>query len=385
MAVPQVAKLVALQHNCTRGGQVLEAVLETAVRRGADVVLIQEPKGAKEKDSTCSHPSFSFIRGEEAVPAKCAIAVNRASKCQVTELKNLAAGTANHIQVVEVTPPSGEAIIIANVYDRHAGSENNRPAQQAAWGEIARHQRVIVAGDMNAHSKMWNPSTTRPRNNAFWERLIQEYDLVVWNSEEETRMGAGAKIHSIIDLTLSSPKVALNWSMGPATGSEHELLQWEVLGAASLGDATSTATTGWDIRGWDPKGKEDKEEANAAAAKLAQAQECYRRGEGASVVLADDSTVEEVDMAAATLREAMVGTLEQHARAKRWCSRSKRWWTPELKDLRKALGRARRGWRTKGMSRVQEARRELRRGIRKAKRDCWNRFLQESSGVRLGC
>ena len=87
----------------------------------------------------------------------------------MTELKNLASGTANHIQVVEVTPPSGEAIIIANVYDRHAGSKNNRPAPQSAWGEIARHKRVIVAGDMNAHNKMWNPCTTRPRNNAFWE------------------------------------------------------------------------------------------------------------------------------------------------------------------------------------------------------------------------
>jgi len=32
------------------------------------------------------------------------------------------------------------------------------------------------------------------------------------------------------------------------------------------------------------------------------------------------------------------------------------------------------------MSRVQEARRQLRRAIRKAKRDCWNCFLQESSG-----
>jgi len=128
MAVPQVAKLVALQHNCARGGQVLEAVLETAVRRGADLVLIQEPRGANEKDSTRSHPSFMFIRGEESVPAKCWIAVNRASRCQVTELRNLAAGTANHVQVVEVTPPGGEPIIIANVYDRHAGSENNQPA-----------------------------------------------------------------------------------------------------------------------------------------------------------------------------------------------------------------------------------------------------------------
>jgi len=58
-------------HNCARGGQVLEAVLETAVRMEADVVLIQEPRELKEKDSTYSHPSFTFIRGEEDVPAKC--------------------------------------------------------------------------------------------------------------------------------------------------------------------------------------------------------------------------------------------------------------------------------------------------------------------------
>jgi len=30
-------------------------------------------------------------------------------------------------------------------------------------------------------------------------------------------------------------------------------------------------------------------------------------------------------MAEVTLREAMVGTLNQHARAKQWCSKSKQW------------------------------------------------------------
>jgi len=58
MAGLQAPKLVALQHNCTRGGQVLEAVLETAVQKGADLVLIQEPRRETEKDSTRSHPSF---------------------------------------------------------------------------------------------------------------------------------------------------------------------------------------------------------------------------------------------------------------------------------------------------------------------------------------
>jgi len=169
-------------------------------------------------------------------------------------------------------------------------------------------------------------------------------------------MGAGVNIHSIIDLTLSSPGVELNWSMGPATGSDHELLQWEVLGTASLEDGTSPETTGWDISGWDPRGKEEEEEANAAAAKWAQAQECYHRGASGSTILTDASTVEDVDDAAAALREAMVGTLDQHARKKRWRSWSKRWWNPELQDLRKKLGKARHNWRPQGMSRIQEAR-----------------------------
>jgi len=129
MAIPREnQKLLALQHNCASGGQVLEAVLETAVRMEADLVLIQEPREVKEKDSTRSHPSFAFIRGEEQVPAKCWIVVNRASRCRVTELEELAREWQNHVQVVEVAPPGGEAFTVANLYDQHKGSEANRPA-----------------------------------------------------------------------------------------------------------------------------------------------------------------------------------------------------------------------------------------------------------------
>jgi len=85
----------------------------------------------------------------------------------------------NHAPAVEVVPPGGEVVIIVNVYDRHTSSESVRPAQRAAWGELARHRRVIVAGDMNAHSKVWNRRTTRPRNNVIWENLIEEHGLMV--------------------------------------------------------------------------------------------------------------------------------------------------------------------------------------------------------------
>jgi len=119
------------------------------------------------------------------------------------ELRELTSLCENHVQVVEVALPGGKAIIIANVYDQHDGSEANRPAQRAAWREIARHGRVIVAGDMNAHSKVWNPLTRRNRNHTFWARLISDENLFVWNTEEATRIRPGAEIHSIINLTLS--------------------------------------------------------------------------------------------------------------------------------------------------------------------------------------
>jgi len=103
--------------------------------------------------------------------------------------------------------------------------------------------------------------TTRNRNHIFWEQLIENEGLFVWNTKEATRIGPGAKIHSIIDLTLSSPNVELNWSLlgEKATRSDHELITWEVQGTPDPRADTRTETTGWDISGWDPT-REDEEE-----------------------------------------------------------------------------------------------------------------------------
>jgi len=363
----------------------MEVVLESAVKREVDLVLIQEPRAAKERDRMRSHPSFTFIKGEEGIAAKCWIAVNKASRCRVTELKDLARESGNHVQVVEVTLLGGDAIVIANTYDQHEGSETNRPAQRAAWTEIARHRRVIIAGDMNTHSKVWNPRATRSRNHTFWERLIEEEDLFVWNTDEATRMGPGAENHSIIDLTLSSPNMELNWCLlgEEATESDHELIAWEVLGTPDPRADTSMETTGWDISGWDPARESEEEEKKKAEGRRAKARECYLAGVGRTPILSDESTKEQVTEAAGSLRESMTMTRDEHARKKRWCSRSKPWWCEELKELRKDLGRARRKWRVAGMSWVKAARREFRRPIRKAKRDCWNRFLQEADGNKV--
>jgi hypothetical protein len=80
--------MVVLQHNYAAGGQVVEAVLETAVRMEADLVLIQEPRKVNQKDSTRSHPSVTLIKVAEQDRVKCWIAFNWASTYWVTELKD---------------------------------------------------------------------------------------------------------------------------------------------------------------------------------------------------------------------------------------------------------------------------------------------------------
>ena len=202
------------------------------------------------------------------------------------------------------------------------------PAQRVAWGKIAKADKVVFTGDMNAHSKMWIWKTTRPSNNVSWERLVEDNDLVIWNTQEETKMGEEVERHSFNDPTQASPGAELAWRIcrDQATVSNYKLIRWEVLPPPPpphQGMDMCMATTRWDISGWDPEGKEG-EKREAAVGKSAQAQECFQRGCRDSPTLDSDSAQDEVDRAAAMLREAMVGTVDDHARLKRWCSRSKR-------------------------------------------------------------
>jgi hypothetical protein len=115
------------------------------------------------------------------------------------------------------------------------------------WGAIVATDRLIVAGDMNARSELWNPRRARRSNTGFWEGLIEPNQLVIWNSEEPTRSGPGAGNHSIIVLTLSTANVSLNWSIAGeenATGSDHEVIVCEVLGARGREPQTSKLVTG---------------------------------------------------------------------------------------------------------------------------------------------
>ena len=74
------------------------------------------------------------------------------------------------------------------MYDQKMPGNNRKPAEDDInWARLLRG-KCIVAGDMNAHSKMWNARTgPSPGNARFWESTMEDFECRIWNSEEETR------------------------------------------------------------------------------------------------------------------------------------------------------------------------------------------------------
>lgn len=66
--------------------------------------------------------------------------------------------------------------------------------------------RVLIVGDMNAHSNMWNPHYQRKQNTGSLESLIKRYELIV-NNDTSLATHSSSQTISIIDLGLTNPKL----------------------------------------------------------------------------------------------------------------------------------------------------------------------------------
>jgi hypothetical protein len=191
-----------LQHNCQKDGEVLTALMEMAVKRGAEVVLIQEPPTFQHYN----HPAFQYISSPGRVITARRITwdwtvstEDRFTKECKGDVQVLALGRRNK---------QGRVLRVVNVYDNivhKQGSE--RPARKANWEAIL-EEETIIAGDLNAHSPKWNvEGDERRRNHHFLEELIEHHGLILANDGSITRRpnGEGQNVvPGIIDLTLAT-------------------------------------------------------------------------------------------------------------------------------------------------------------------------------------
>lgn len=148
-----------------------------------------------------------------------------------------------------------------NVYDNRVGqsctwSGGNpcirRTLKDVKWEPIIRG-RFLMAGDVNAHSPVWNPHCRRRQTSAILEDLIEQFGLLINNEPGRATQPLSREV-SVIDLVLSSAQ------LGPLTlweipekhpsFSDHELivLRWKDVEYNSINKSYGRVT-GWDIEG----------------------------------------------------------------------------------------------------------------------------------------
>jgi hypothetical protein len=100
--------------------------------------------------------------------------------------------------------------------------------------------------------------------------------------------------------------------------------------------------------------------------------------EGRPPVDAQSATVEELEEEANWIQDNLHAVLDRHAPGKAVGARSKRWWTADIKQMRRSFAGARRAYKG-GRTSFDEYRRvrnDYHCHIRKAKRLAWERFLE---------
>jgi ribonuclease HI len=383
-----------VQHNCRKNYAITIAALETGLNTGAEVVCLQEPYIHNE----FNHGSFLLFWPEkgEQKNKRVLIAVRR----ELLNQANLEARTDlidhPYFLALDIWELDGGPLRkqvrrtrIINCYDNWIGRgcvwqgdvvQRRRALEDVNW-ESMLQGRAILMGDFNAHSPLWNPQARTRSNAAPLEALIRQHGLQIENDPELPTRPKSSPGISIIDLTLTTREMGAltSWAIHTehSTGSDHELILLEWPDVAEPTPEISTEITGWQIQTL----LEDQDAADKAkAAWEEKAAQRMRLSDSCS----SESVVEEAEWLQSTLTEV----LNQNAKALRVSAFSKRWWNAEIKEKRRQFARARRAWKAGNIT--EESLREARNGfyctIRRAKRECWSKFLSggESSREKLG-
>ena len=192
-----------------------------------------------------------------------------------------------------------------------------------------------------------------------WENVIDENGLEIGNDGEAahhcTREGHTGK--SVIDLMLANRPIT-KWSIlsddDHATGSDHEVIQWEVE-VGRQEEPGHERVVGWNLAAVT---EEDAKAAEKLWMELAKGR----------ARLDAECTADEVEQEAAWCQEAMGNVLDATAEKVWICAKSKRWWNAVIRARRKAVGREKR--RRRNSEEAAKAKAEFQKPIRHPRGKC---------------
>ena len=303
-----------LQHNTRKSDTALAALMQTALERKADIVLVQEPPEFRGN----RHPAFRYLWRDRVLTAvridsNWTVSTEERFTKEASDTQVLALGRRGHSQ--------RELRVVNTYHQGTARGDNTRGAERAEWDDLLLED-CILAGDFNAHSPTWNRECNQRRNARFLEELIETHDLEVKNNSQATRPESG--IHSIIDLTLTTPGASpfcQNWRVldddGQATGSDHVVLEWMWTKPGPTGEQ------GRRFTGWALKGRLEREKEENWPPEEPKLADLWALKMGDRPILGQEATVEDLEDEIEYVQDTMRLLLDANVKRITICARSK--------------------------------------------------------------
>lgn len=218
--------------------------------------------------------------------------------------------------------------------------QRERPAERGDWLDMLGDGKGVVAGDFTSYSRRWDSGpNVKGGGPATWTiGLIDEYGLRVCNSGEATYYKDNSTYSSAISLTLAGTGVQVSdWEVvkeeEAVTGSDHEVISWKVNVGPHGGPKEEDIThVGWKVDEFLKGGDR------------AEARKFWFSCLGEDSLLEPRAGRDQIEQVALRLQEATILTLDKYADKSQISPRSKRWWSSDISEQRKKVGRARKRW-----------------------------------------
>jgi hypothetical protein len=365
-----------LQHNCAKSNTIMDTFLHIGIQK-ADILLIQEPW--IREDKTLSHPNYITFIPTGPNP-RVATFVSKTLSLECIYRSDWTEDP--DILPLEIQQ-GNDKLLIMNIYNEKRNFNNeNLWTVERTLQYLDLPPKAIVCGDFNAHHHWWSPKEQeiRAENLITWLGkfkcyLINEPEVPTYNY----RNGDG---RSVLDLVFATPAlsdVIFDWAVNEdlATGSDHEVIQYSLYLDSSLLQITPLATnkkynlskTTWELF---------LKTFTTEAKKLLEnnfEQRCKSK----------DS--EQMNLAAFELEKILIQSIQISTPPAKICSKSKRWWKPELSELRTKVAKSLRVWKNERSAETWSAYQSQRNfyfhSIREAKQETWKTFLTRAQGKEI--
>lgn len=390
-----------IQVNLNRSLPATESVLQLAVEFNTSIIAVQEPCIVNSRElnrlndyseaRSINHPGFiQVLPLHGKLRPRTMFYINR--DCSLLTSISPSSPADPDCLLLDISEGNKKVQLI-NIYNQGGLGVNKEKTVSRFLYDYHPTLEYILLGDFNLHHPWWDPynspaSVTESDDFAAW---LESKDLFLVN-----KIGQGTFIRpdlqapSVLDLTFSSNRLVndiKDWTIVPSIGSDHLAICFCIKGEGEtlVDSPTSLPRFKIDQADWGLFSSELKERLKSQSSLLDLVKSNLDQfDKKLSLKLIQDQFCQEAlrfDRAASELTSIIFESAKTSIPTSKLGAKSKPWWSPELKLLRKSMMKAQREMVKHASPCTKQEYLKAKNSyfckIKQAKKDHWNQFLEK--------